>query len=361
MEPIIVFGRGKYFKEKEEAVKSKYDIIGFLDNQVEKKEYDEEYKCYVYNPSYVTELSECNILCMSIHFVAMWKQLILLKVPEKRIYFGVNILPIHTRDKMLFSNNENLIAKNGKLEYISVKHGNVSISSVDEYDELKRRVYRKEFPEIDFLKEINVKPISSIFGGERGKAVDRYYIENFLKRNSESIRGDVMEIASNDYIQKYGAEKVTSEVILHVEGWGRNAIKGNFETGEGLKENMIDCLICTQTLQYIYDLKSAIRNIFMILKPGGVGLFTVPGIKSLSMGDNRNWGDYWSFTPKSALRLFGDEFGKENVEVETFGNVKVAMAYLYGLCLEDMKIEDMDYCDEQFPFLITVKVAKNKE
>ena len=208
---------------------------------------------------------------MSIHFVAMWKQFILLKVSEKRIYFGVNILPIHPYDKMLFSNNESLIAKNGKLEYISTKYGIVSISNENEYDELKRSVYRKEFPEIELLKGINIRPASSIFGCERGNAVDRYYIENFLKRNSESIRGDVMEIASNDYIQKYGAEKVTSELILHVKGWGKNAIKGHFETGEGLKEHMIDCLICTQTLQYIYDLKSAIRNIFMILKPGEWG------------------------------------------------------------------------------------------
>ena len=74
------------------------------------------------------------------------------------------------------------------------------------------------------------------------------------------------------------------------------------------------------------------------------------------MGDNRNWVEHWSFTSKSVLRLFGDEFGKENVEVETFGNVKVAITYLYGLCLEDM-----DYCDEQFPFLITVKVRKIKK
>ena len=358
MTSIIVFGRGKYFKEKEKAINKKYDIVGFLDNSIESKEYDEKYRCYVYNPAYINELPLCNILCMSIHFIAMWEQLISMGVSEERIKFGVSIPPIYNHDKMLFSNNETLTARNKQLEYKSSDYGTVFINNEGEYDEFRRKVYRDKYPEIDLFRNFDVKPISNIYGCERGKAVDRYYLENFLEKNSEYIRGDVMEIASNNYIRKYGAEKVTSEIILHVKGWGKNAIKGNFETGEGLSANMIDCLICTQTLQYIYDLKSAAHNISMILRTGGVGLFTVPGIKSLSIGDSNNWGERWSFTSESMKQLFGDEFGEENVEVETFGNVKVAMAFLYGLCLEDMNIKDMDYNDEQFPFLITVKVHK---
>lgn len=108
---------------------------------------------------------------------------------------------------------------------------------------------------------------------ERGKAVDRVYIEKFLEANLEDIRGTVMEIESDDYIKQFGGNRVTEEIILHVKGWGgKNVLKGNFETGEGLKEDMVDCLICTQTLQYIYDLRSAAHNICKILKTrwGGV-------------------------------------------------------------------------------------------
>jgi len=69
-------------------------------------------------------------------------------------------------------------------------------------------------------------------GAECGKPVDRYYIEEFLKSHKELICGKVMEIAENTYTWRYGGDNVRESLILHVEGWGKDAIKGNLETGE---------------------------------------------------------------------------------------------------------------------------------
>ena len=38
--------------------------------------------------------------------------------------------------------------------------------------------------------------------------------------------------------------------------------------------------------------------------------------------------------------------------------VKIAVAYLYGLCAQDLNSRDFDYNDEMYPFLLTVRVKR---
>ena len=103
---------------------------------------------------------------------------------------------------------------------------------------------------------------------------------------------------------------------------------------------------------------SVAANIHKILKPGGTALITAAGISYLSMYDYNNWGEYWKFTRQSMQRLFEKYFEKENIEVDTFGNSKIAMGMMYGLCREDFTCEDLDYCDEQFPLIVVASVRK---
>ncbi|TIX96711.1 MAG: hypothetical protein E5V18_27200, partial [Mesorhizobium sp.] len=42
-------------------------------------------------------------------------------------------------------------------------------------------------------------PMSRSFGYDRGKPIDRYYIENFLQLNAADIHGRVLEIGDNSY------------------------------------------------------------------------------------------------------------------------------------------------------------------
>jgi hypothetical protein len=95
-----------------------------------------------------------------------------------------------------------------------------------------------------------------------------------------------------------------------------------------------------------------------LLKHGGVSLITVSGLEEISMYDYSNWGEYWRFTEQSLKRLFSDKFGDENVQVESFGNVKIAMGIIYGLCVEDLKEEDFKYNDKQYQVVVTARVRK---
>ena len=81
---------------------------------------------------------------------------------------------------------------------------------------------------------------------------------------------------------------------------------------ENIPSNTFDCIICTQTLMFIYNVQAAIRTLYRILKPGGVLLATVAGVShQISRHDMERWGDYWRFTSLSTRLLFQGVSGSQ--------------------------------------------------
>lgn len=205
-------------------------------------------------------------------------------------------------------------------------------------------------------------PISRVFGFDRGLCIDRYYMQAFLNRRNIDIRGRVLEVGDSEYTLWFGGDRVTRSDVLHaVPGNPKATVVGDLATGEGIAHEAFDCMILTQVLLFIYDVKAAVGNSYAALKPGGVLLATFPGISQISRYDMDRWGDYWRFTDASARRLFGDVFGAENVTVETHGNVLVACAFLHGLATEELRRSELDYTDPDYQVLITVRAVKSGE
>ena len=116
--------------------------------------------------------------------------------------------------------------------------------------------------------------------------------------------------------------------MLHVcERGPKVTIIDDLARSDRIDDNLFDCVILTQTLQYIYDASAAVKTLHRILKPGGVALVTVPGIAKIGLYDTQRWGHYWNFTTQSAHRLFDDVFSGERVEVRAYGNVLSAIAF----------------------------------
>lgn len=204
----------------------------------------------------------------------------------------------------------------------------------------------------------SVKPISNIFGLDRGTSIDRYYIGMFLDKNKKLIKGDVLEVAESTYSKKYGSDICNYE-ILHVDKNFKSAtIIGDLSKPDDLPKEKVDCFICTQTYNFIYDFKKAIQGSYKLLKKDGVLLATVGGISQISEYDMERWGDYWRFTPLSAKKVFEEVFGKKNVKVECFGNVLAAVSFLEGIAAEELTKSELLYKDKNYPITITIVAKK---
>ena len=206
---------------------------------------------------------------------------------------------------------------------------------------------------------ISVHPITRDFGLSRGTPIDRYYITSFLQKNKEVVKGSVLEIAENTYTKQFDSG-VTSFEILHVDNSNRKAtIIGDLTKPESLPEGNIDCFICTQTLNFIFDYKKAIEGSWKLLKKDGFFLGTVSGLSQISRYDMDRWGDYWRFTDLSIKMLFEEYFGAGNVHIETFGNVFAANTNLQGIAVEDIEdIRLLDHKDNDYQITIGIRAQK---
>lgn len=212
---------------------------------------------------------------------------------------------------------------------------------------------------VDFGSLRRVKPVSKYWGFDRGKPVDRYYIEQFLSRHASDIQGHVLEIGDDVYTLQFGRERVTKSDILHVaEGYPKATIVADLTRADHVPSDTFDCIICTQTLQLIYETPKAIRSLHRMLKSGGVLLLTIPGISQISRYDMDRWGDYWRFTLASAKRLFSELFPEDSVRIETYGNVLAATAFLHGLSVEELTEDELDYSDPDYEVTIAIRAMK---
>jgi SAM-dependent methyltransferase len=221
-----------------------------------------------------------------------------------------------------------------------------------------------QWPPVGLVRFGNLRratPISRVFGFDRGQPIDRYYIEKFLIRHGDDIAGRVLEIGDDAATRKFGGDRVTKSDVLHVrEGNPQATIVGDLAHADHIPSTIFDCIICVQTLQFIYELRPSIQTLYRLLKPDGVLLVTMPGISQISRYDMDRWGDYWRFTTMSAQRLFQEVFPPANVTVEAYGNVLAAAAFLHGLAAQELHPEELDHRDPDYELLIAVSAVKPK-
>ena len=204
------------------------------------------------------------------------------------------------------------------------------------------------------------EPASRVFGSDRGAPIDRYYIEQFLRKHRDDIRGSTLEVADTTYTTMFGGTRVTRSDVLHLcPGAVGATIIADLSSGEGLESNRFDCAIVTQTLNMIYDVEAAVRTIHRILKPGGIVLATMPGISQISRYDMQRWGEYWRFTTASAERAFQIFAHQGQLEVQSAGNVAAAAAYLYGLAVDDVGTAILARNDPEYQLVVTVRALKS--
>ena len=228
------------------------------------------------------------------------------------------------------------------------------------FSRLQRRLRGIPMPgTVDWGGLRRLEPVSRHFGTDRGLPIDRYYIEGFLARNSGDVHGRVLEVGDRHYTVNYGQDRVTCSDVLHVNPTNPLAtIVGDLADAPHIPDDTFDAIILTQTLQFIYDARAAVRTLHRILKPGGVLLLTAPGLSPVPTKSVWGYTWHWAFTALSLERLLAEEFGRPQVAVETTGNVLAATAFLQGLAAEELLPEELDATDGDYAVILTARAQK---
>ena len=231
---------------------------------------------------------------------------------------------------------------------------------------LSARLQRNEYvPPIGWVRFGSFRrtePFSRIFGIDRGLPIDRYYIEKFLAEHSEDISGRVLEIGDNRYTRKFGNGNVVQSDVLNLFPHPKATIVADLTSADHIPSEQFDCVICTQTLPFIYDFRAALRTLYRILKPGGVLLATLAGgTHPISIWDMEQWGDYWRFTSLSARRLFKEIFPEANIAIRAYGNVMAATAFINGLAVKDLSQNELDRNDPNYEVVIVVRAIRPQD
>jgi hypothetical protein len=107
-------------------------------------------------------------------------------------------------------------------------------------------------------------------------------------------------------------------------------IVGDLTTQGVLSQSSFDCIVLTETLQFV---PRAIAALHGALRPGGVLLATMPGIRQLRrtrLASSCCWGAYACL----GLATVCHEFPNGELAIEPYGNIFAATAQLQGVALE---------------------------
>ncbi len=316
-EDILIYGVGEMYKKYSALINKHYNIVLYLDEKKNSDDSIEGRRIFHPNEADLNKYSSNKVLIMT-----------------EKYYTDIS-------DSLL---------------KCGVSQGNI-VNGVKICRDLSRREDLKNDPLARQLISMPLSSMSRKFGLERGSAIDRIYIERFLNQHRNIIRGDVIEIAEDTYTRKYGSE-INNAYILHVQNMGNGVIKGNLVTGEGIRDRFVDCAIITQTLSFLPDPKRAIINLYRMLKDDGNALITTAGISPLSTFDNDRWGHFWGFYERGIESLFASIELNCDIDIQPYGNVKMAMGFLYGMCAEDYVEKDFEQVDELYPLIYGIKMHK---
>ncbi len=204
-----------------------------------------------------------------------------------------------------------------------------------------------------YLAAMSSDPLSYHYGYDRGLPVDRKYIEAFLRTYSDCIEGRCLEIKEDQYVRRFGGNRVARCDVLDVDASNpRATIVADLQEMSGVHDDTFDCAVVTNTLQYLRDPKKGVEQLHRVLKVGGTLLVTVPCLGRVEPGAI----DYWRFMPDGAMALL--DGCSWTAEMTAYGNALTGLAIVTGMATRDMPDRAWNTNDPRFPCTVGIRAIK---
>jgi len=198
------------------------------------------------------------------------------------------------------------------------------------------------------------RPRSTNFGYDRGTPIDRFYLDQFLLECSGDVRGDVLEVKSPGYADRFGSGVATVDVLDVDRGNTNATVVADLAEPDSLPASAYDCFLLMQTLQYVTRPEVALANAWQTLRPGGVLLLTVPSTQMIE-----TWlPDLWRFTPGGVAKLVEHTCVGAEPEIRGYGNALACSAFLLGLAAQELRRDHLRELDPAFPVVTCARVRR---
>lgn len=193
-------------------------------------------------------------------------------------------------------------------------------------------------------------PFSSTYGFERGTPIDRYYLHRFLAAHRDLITGDVLEVQTGGYTERFGHDVAHADTFDIVPQFGPTHLCDFAHCDDVIPSHAYDCLLLPNTLPHFRELDLALAHARRIVRPGGTILASAAGLLPLT-GDVP---DYWRLSPDGWRERLGAAWPGATIEIAGHGNCLAAVAAQMGLALEELSEAELDVQDPRYPVLTTM-------
>jgi SAM-dependent methyltransferase len=198
-----------------------------------------------------------------------------------------------------------------------------------------------------------LKPFSDYYGFDRGTPIDRYYLDRFLTKHVQAIQGDVLEIQSPGYVDKYGTN-VRLKHSIDMNAAMNPTYVCDLAAADVVPSDRYDCFLLPNTLCVLRDIRNCMRHMLRVVKPGGVVLAA-----TAAMGPLQSDGmDFWRMSAQGWQELAADVWAGHDYRIEAHGNCLAVVAAMLGLAQEELAQEELEYQDDRYPALVTLYCRK---
>lgn len=349
----LIWGTGSYCQEKIGYINSD-DIVAFIERTKGKGDFRGK---KIILPEEIERYEYDFIIVFSNHYAEIILEMVEMGIDYKKIIPGINCRPFLVSElEYISSKGRVIVTDDGKLEYVFREKTYLKIENEESWNQIRRLMCSEK--NASAIKAMDTNPVGKKYGVDRGGSICRYYLDEFLSEYRNVIKGRVLEIGDRNYTKKYG-ENVQESYVLHFDEVDKESkldFTGDLRNGEGIEKSFYDCIILTQVLNFIEDIKETPDILINALKPGGKLLVSVAGISAICRYDMDKYGQYWNFTDKSIKNMFTRN--DTECKVWTKGNCKVACTFLQGMGCVELTKQELDDTDEDFQVVIFSVVTR---